>query len=86
MNKKGKKFSDIIVTVSVLAVTIFTIAAFTLQFLGKMEISSTLTGCWFAFWTTEIIVLATIKNSKTKYGESEVCEEENYCDEEDLKN
>lgn len=66
-----KRFSDYIVVVSILAVTIFTVAAFVLQFRGYMEISATLTGCWFAFWSVEVVALASIKNSKSKYVNSQ---------------
>lgn len=65
--KKKRHFADYIVFLSILAVTGFTVAAFVLQFKGLMEISSTLTGCWFGFWTVEIIALASIRNQKTKH-------------------
>lgn len=65
-SKKKRKFADYIVFISIFAVTSFTIAAFILQFKGLMEISSTLTGCWFAFWTVEIVALASIRNQKIK--------------------
>ena len=65
--KKKRHFADYIVFLSILAVTGFTVAAFLLQFKGLMEISATLTGCWFGFWTVEIIALASIRNQKTKY-------------------
>jgi len=68
--KRQGKFSNIIVIISILAVTVFTVAAFVLQFRGYMEISATLTGCWFAFWTVEIVALASIRNSKTKHVDS----------------
>lgn len=65
--KKKRHFADYIVFLSILAVTGFTVAAFVLQFKGLMEISATLTGCWFGFWTVEIIALASIRNQKTKH-------------------
>lgn len=65
--KRKKHFSDYIVYISIIAVTVFTAAAFVLQFSGLMEISSTLTENWFKFWTAEIISLAFIKNCKTKH-------------------
>ncbi len=64
--KKKRSFADYIVFVSIFMVASFTIAAFILQFCGMMEISSTLTTCWFAFWTVEIISLAAIRTSKVK--------------------
>jgi len=65
--KKKRHFADYIVFLSIIAVTVFTVAAFILQFKGLMEISATLTGCWFGFWTVEIIALASIRNQKTKH-------------------
>ena len=64
--KKKRSFADYIVFVSIFMVASFTIAAFMLQFRGMMEISSTLTTCWFAFWTVEIVALAAIRTSKVK--------------------
>jgi len=69
--KKKRHFADYIVFLSIFAVTGFTVAAFILQFKGLMEISATLTGCWFAFWTVEIIALASIRNQKTKHEKKE---------------
>jgi len=65
--KKKRHFADYIVFLSIFAVTGFTVAAFILQFKGLMEISATLTGCWFGFWTVEIVALASIRNQKTKH-------------------
>lgn len=65
--KKKRHFANYIVFLSIVAVTGFTVAAFLLQFKGFMEISATLTGCWFAFWTVEIVALASIRNQKTKH-------------------
>lgn len=64
--RKKRHFANYIVFLSIFAVTTFTIAAFLLQFNGLMEISTTLTTCWFAFWTVEIVALASIRNKKTK--------------------
>lgn len=75
-NKKKRRFADYIVFLSIFAVTGFTVAAFILQFKGLMEISSTLTGCWFGFWTVEIIALASIRNQKTKHNKKEGVEHE----------
>lgn len=74
--KKKRHFADYIVFLSIFAVTAFTVAAFILQFKGLMEISSTLTGCWFAFWTVEIIALASIRNQKTIHNKKEGAEHE----------
>lgn len=66
MKKKKKHFANYIVALSIVAVVGYTAAAFVLQFWGNMEISATLTGCWYGFWTTEIVALAAIKNGKVK--------------------
>lgn len=77
--KKKAHFADYIVFLSIFAVTAFTVAAFILQFRGMMEISTTLTTAWFAFWTVEIIALASIRNVKIKkeYDKNKNKEEEN---------
>lgn len=51
----------------VLAIVLYTIADFVLQYFTSIEVSPTLTTCWFAFWGTEIIALAAIKTSKVKH-------------------
>ena len=73
--KKKAQFADYIVFLSIFAVTAFTVAAFILQFRGMMEISTTLTTAWFAFWTVEIVALAAIRTSKVKHNYKK--EEEN---------
>lgn len=65
--KKERSFADYIVFVSIFMVAAFTLAAFVLQFKGLMEVSPTLTTCWFAFWGAEIISLAAIRTSKVKH-------------------
>lgn len=64
--KRKKHFADYIVYVSIFMITAYTASAVVLQFTGLMEISSTLTTCWYGFWTAEIVALAAIKTSKTK--------------------
>ena len=66
-NKKAKKkVSNIVLVVVCIMVIIYTAAAFALQYLTNLEISSTMTTCWFAFWGSELIALATIKCTKVK--------------------
>lgn len=71
--KKTKKVSNIMLVIIVAAIISYALVAFQLQYLTGMEISSTLTGCWYAFWGTEIVSLALIRTSKVKHG-SGVCE------------
>lgn len=65
-HKQGKKVSNVMLAVIVIMITLYVIASFILQFFTSVEISSTLTTCWFAFWTAEIISLAGIKISKVR--------------------
>ena len=74
MKKKINK-SDIILILSILMVVAYAIVDFIMQFKMGFEVSSTLTVAWFAFWGTEIIALASIKNTKTKNQKTE--QEEN---------
>lgn len=75
--KKKRSFADYIVYISIAAVTLFTVAAFVLQFKGLMEISATVTTCWFAFWTVEIVALAAIRTSKVKHNYEKEGQEDN---------
>ena len=75
--KKGKRkkhFSDYIVAAAISAIGLYTAAAVTLQFCGLMEVSPTLTTCWFGFWTVEIVALAAIKGGKVKHGDKKTNE------------
>ena len=63
--------------ISVINIVWYTIAAIVLQFKVGVEISSTLTTCWYAFWTSEIFVLAGIRISKVvKSGDNDLEEED----------
>lgn len=74
-NKKKKSFSKILLPWIIVAVMIYTVAAFLLQFITQTEISSTLTTAYFSFWTIEIVSLAGIKTMKVKGKNIEVKEE-----------
>ena len=65
--KRKKHFSDYIVAAAIAAIGLYTASAVVLQFCGLMEISPTLTTCWFSFWTVEIVALAAIKGGKVKH-------------------
>jgi len=62
--KKHRKVSNIILIIAIIAIVSYTIAAFVLQFFTSVEISSTLTTCYYAFWTSEIFLIAGIKINK----------------------
>jgi ABC-type multidrug transport system permease subunit len=73
-NKKKKSFSKILLPWIIVAIMLYTVAAFILQFFTSVEISSTLTTAYFSFWTIEIISLAGIKTMKVKGKKEEVRE------------
>lgn len=65
--KQKKEVSKVMLVFIVLAIVLYTIADFVLQYFTSIEVSPTLTTCWFAFWGTEIVALAVIKTSKVKH-------------------
>ena len=70
-HRKGAKVSNVMLVIIVFMVTLYTVASFVLQFVTTIEISSTLTTCFFAFWSAEIVALMGIKISKVKKKEEE---------------
>lgn len=65
--KQKKEVSKVMLVFIVLAIVLYTIADFVLQYFTSIEVSPTLTTCWFGFWGTEIVALAVIKTSKVKH-------------------
>lgn len=63
-SRNGTKVSNIMLIVVITAITLYTAAALYIQYSSGMEVSSTLSTLWYAFWTTEILVLGGIKISK----------------------
>ena len=63
-DKKEKKTSNVMLVVIVIAIVAYFIADYTLQTKMGVEISPTLTTCWFVFWGTEIAALTGIKVTK----------------------
>ena len=61
------KTSTKVVLAAVVCNIVYTVAAFVLQFATGVEVSSTLTTCWFTFWGVELGALAGIKICKTRY-------------------
>ncbi len=74
-SKRKRHFSDYIVAAAIAAIGLYTAAAVVLQFCGLMEVSPTLTTCWFGFWTVEIVALAAIKGGKVKHGNKKTDDE-----------
>ena len=62
--RKKKKVSNIMLVVVMIAIIGYAAANFALQYFTTVEVSPTLTTCWFTFWGTEIFALAGIKISK----------------------
>ena len=62
-NKK-RKVSNIMLTIIVLAITAYTVANFWLTYATGVAMDPTLTTCFYTFWGSELIALATLKTSK----------------------
>lgn len=69
--KKTRKVSNIMLVVIVIAIVGYFVANLYLQYNMGIEISTTLTTCWFSFWGVEIVSLAAITRSKVKHGTNE---------------
>lgn len=61
---KKKHISKFIVIFVILSVFSFTGLAIWLQFYGNTELSATLITCFYAFCTTELLALASIKKTR----------------------
>jgi uncharacterized membrane protein YwzB len=57
-----KKTSTIMLILICIMIIVYTVANFALQYFTTIEVSPTLTTAWFAFWGTELVALAAIKN------------------------
>ena len=74
--KRRKPYAQRLIPFIICAIVIYTIADILLQAVCGVEISPTLTTAYFAFWGTELIGLATIKNRKIKSDYSSINESE----------
>lgn len=61
---KKRKVSNVMLVVIVSAITVYTVASFWLTYATGVSIDSTLTTCFYAFMSSELIALASIKCSK----------------------
>jgi hypothetical protein len=68
--RNKRKTSNIMLVIIVIAIIGYVIADFWLQLQTGLEISPTITTCWFTFWGTEIVALTGIKISKVFRGSS----------------
>lgn len=64
--KKKRRFSSIMIVVIVINIVAYTLASLIVQMHTGVEMSPTVTTCWYSFWTIEIIALTGIKISKVK--------------------
>lgn len=64
VNKPKKKVSNIMLVIACVMIICYAIANFVLQYYTQIEVSPTLTTSWFAFWGSELFMLAGIKVSK----------------------
>ena len=62
--RKKRKVSNILLAVIVVAIISYTIASFWLTYTTGTTIDSTLTTCFYAFWGSELVALATLKTTK----------------------
>jgi hypothetical protein len=76
-NKPKKKVSNIMLVLICTMIILYTVADFALQYFTSVEVSPTLTTCWYAFWGTELAALASIKCVKVIKGENYYYEDEN---------
>lgn len=67
-NKESKKnlYSKVIVVLCIASIWVYVIAGFLVQIHTGIEISNTLTTCFFTFFGVELLSLAGIKTAKTK--------------------
>lgn len=61
---KKRKVSNIMLAIVVIAIIAYTIANFWITYATGASIDSTLTTCFYAFWSSELIALTTLKTSK----------------------
>jgi hypothetical protein len=81
VSKSKKKVSNIMLVIACTMITLYAIASFILQYFVQTEISTTLTTSWFAFWGSELFLLAGIKVSKVIKGEGTSSTEDSCNDE-----
>jgi hypothetical protein len=71
---KKRKTSNIMLVISVVAIVGYVVADYILQYNTGVELSPTITPYWFAFWTSEVFLLAGIRISKVfKSSSDEAC-------------
>ena len=64
--RKKRKVSNILLVVVVVAIVSYTVANLWITYATGMSVDSTLTTCFYAFFSSELFLLAGIKLSKIK--------------------
>lgn len=62
--EKKHKVSNIMLVIIVIAIVAYTVANFWLTYTTGVSMDSTLTTCFYTFWGSELVALATLKTSK----------------------
>lgn len=85
--KRQKNYVQKIIPFIVLAIVLYTITSFALQFITGNSPDETLTRCFFLFFTVEIVNLMTIKVSKVrnKYEQKKNTDDEFINEENDIE-
>lgn len=77
--KQDGKFSKAIVISAVIAVTVYVVAVFYLEWHNaNASIPDALTAAWFGFWTVELVSLASIRKTKVKASSETYESEDDY--------
>jgi hypothetical protein len=84
LNKPKRKVSNIMLVLACTMITLYAAADFLLQYFTSIEVSPTLTTAWFAFWGSELFMLAGIKISKVLTGH-DTTSQATFHQEEDLR-
>ena len=66
--RKRRKVSNVMLVIIVTAILAYTVASFWLQYKTGVAPDSTLTTLFYAFWTSEIVLLTGIRISKVVKG------------------
>lgn len=74
--RKKRKVSNILLVVVVVAIVSYTVANLWIAYATGMSIDSTLTTCFYAFFSSELFLLAGIKLSKIKNKQDDVSYDE----------
>jgi hypothetical protein len=79
-SKPKKKVSNIMLAIACTMIILYAAANFILQYFTSVEVSPTLTTAWFAFWSSELFMLAGIKISKVLTGRDDDTQVEDCCE------